>query len=91
MSKSVTLMCDCGCGKSISDPEGCGWFKLSQIDTPRISNDPKLRGDLLFSSLACLLEWAKKANEALPGLQESACTLSPSGMIVDDGVSGLFV
>ena len=93
MGRSVTLVCDCGCGansSSINHARQSGWFELSQQPTES-EDGPKLDGKLYFTSLKCLSTWAHKAAAILPSLQKEARSLSPRGQISNENVPGLYV
>jgi hypothetical protein len=90
MSRLVKIVCDCGCGASITSLNHCGWFVLGQHQSSR-GDGAKLMDDLEFSSLGCLKRWVEKASAALPELQKAAAELNPRGIIHDENVPGLCV
>ena len=92
MGKSDILKCDCGCGVTSEKIGLVGWLELKMpIQSGANSLEPKLRGELYFSSFECNATWSIKAASALPGLQAAASGLSPRGSFSADDVAGLYV
>ena len=91
MSKSTTLICDCGCRKKANQHDHQGWLTLSQIPQTNKSADPKLERELHFSSFECLDKWSHLAVTIIPELQSAAKGLSPRGDFSNDSVPGLYV
>jgi len=90
--KTVSISCNCGCGKTITNWSESTWFELSQAPFPQSGSGAKLKGTLHFYSLECVLKWTTKAIDVLPGLQEEARTLHPRrGELYSEEVPELFV
>ncbi len=91
MSKSVILKCNCGCNVAKTDGEHAGWLVLSQVPYTKSNNEGKLRGELHFSSVECLMIWAQKAGTDLPDLRKAAGRNHVRGTFESKEAQGLFV
>ncbi len=68
MSEETKWTCNCGCGVSVFGHKREGWLLLKQQQPEEKKNflpkdDLKLDGVLHFSSVDCLIVWAKNADE----------------------------
>jgi len=92
MSKTVQVVCDCGCKASANIDLPVGWLRLAQSGAERVREvGLKLSGELHFASLDCLSVWVKKVQILLPNLQSEARDLGVHGQIQSDSLPSIYV
>ncbi|MDB5266636.1 MAG: hypothetical protein JWN89_451 [Parcubacteria group bacterium] len=91
MGRKTVTECDCRCGAKADGLNPPGWIVVTQPTKPLRDSDPKIKSEILFSSLKCLGRWATLAAGAASEMQEEARHLRPRGTFVRDDVAGLYV